>query len=206
MRVRVGLIALLASGGVLANAHDGLLDPAALPKTLPLSERQQERIAGGRSVFFDIQVANRRYRAVAFRVNASADVVWRAINDFDAYANLIDGVERAEVYRQQGGRTFVEFDVAHWLIGRLNYSAQHAYAWPRHSWGTFALDEERASDFDAASGFWGTFTVAGYVETTDVVYAARLVPSGGLARWFRGRFVRGGLKSATQWLPLAVEE
>ena len=206
MRGRASVFVLVAGMLALQTAAGQLLDPELLPDSLDLSERQQARIAAGRSVFFDIDVLDQRYRAVAFRVAAPADSVWGAINDFGHYARWIDGVERADVYRRLGGRTYVEFAVNHWLIGTLHYSAQHDYAWPTHRWGTFALDEERESDFESASGFWGTFAVAGDGEATDVVYAARLTPSRGLARWFRGRFVRGGLKSATQWLPRAVEQ
>ncbi|MEM7503502.1 MAG: SRPBCC family protein [Pseudomonadota bacterium] len=206
MRGCASVFVLVAGMLALRVAAGQLLDPEVLPGSLDLSERQQARIAAGRSVFFAIDVLDHRYRAVAFRVAAPADSVWSAINDFGHYARWIDGVERAEVYGRINGKTYVEFAVNHWLIGTLQYSARHDYAWPTHRWGTFALDEERKSDFESASGFWGTFAVTGDREATDVVYAARLTPSRGLAKWFRGRFVRSGLKSATQWLPRAVEE
>lgn len=200
-----GLFVLLIAAIALADRQHVQPDPAAVLPTLDLSDRQKQRIGQGRSVFFEVPVLDRRFSAVAFRVHAPEDVVWAAIGDFDAYPQWIDGVERAEVYRQSNGRTYVEFDVAHWLIGRLNYSARHDYPWPSSSWGTFELDEARESDFESASGFWRTFAVAEDSNATDVVYAAYLVPSGGVARWFRGRFVRGGLKSATEWLPREAE-
>lgn len=205
MVARAGPLILLLGTLAYADLPQAPLDPAALPETLDLGSRQRERITRGRSVFFEISVLERSYRAVAFRVAAPEDVVWSVISDFGAYANWIEDVQRARVYRQADGETYVEFDVEHWLLGRLNYSARHRYPWPEDSWGTFGLDEERVSDFQSASGFWRTFAVADDRNATDVVYAASLVPRGGVARWFRGRVVRGGLKSATEWLPREAE-
>lgn len=176
------------------------------PDTLRLTAEQQRRLAEGRQVFLDVPGAQgAELPAVLFRVNADPATVWQAIGAFGSYPQWIGNVRRADVYLREGAAVNVSFEIKHWLIGELRYSIRHHYPWPDAPWGTFALDESRPSDLESASGFWRTYLVEDDPESTDVLYAAQLVPAGGAARLFRRSFARAGLRSATEWLRREAE-
>ena len=189
--------ALLVTSGVsLSAAAEG---PG--PDTLASTPKEQRRLEGGKHVFLDVAgVRGEPLPAILFRVRAAPDAIWRTIGAFESYPLWIESVQRADVYLRDESTIGVAFEVHHWLIGELRYSVKHDYRWPDVSWGTFTLDDSRPSDLESASGFWRTYPVDGDPTTTDVLYAADLHPSRGVAKVFRRRFVKAGLRSATEWL------
>lgn len=168
------------------------------PPMVTLSADEQRQIAEGDPVFktFVHQVDVRAL--AAFQVDAPTRVVWSVITDFEKYPMWVEGVEATRVYRREGDRVHVRFEVDHWFVGRYIYHIEHTLASAENAWTTWRLDRNQASDFDDTVGFW---RVSALNEAKSLVtYSATLRLSTWVPKFIERRLVRGTLEHATQWV------
>ena len=209
-RFPVGLMALLL--GVFGPAfsfgagHQAALQPYVKgPPPLTLSQADRTALRGGNAVFKSFNSADDNRTAIVFRVAAPTSIVWSVITDFDAYPQWIKMVKETEVYKREQHDIYVRFEISHWLLGRYTYYMRHFFPWRQKSWGVWQLDENQASDFTAAIGFWRVIPVVGNAEHSDVIYSADLRFKAAKPQWLRRFVVKRSLKQATRWVKQQAE-
>lgn len=194
-------------------------DPAATSDLIPppqvwLDDKDTRALSTGRRVFFTLPFNGVKLSGVAFRVAAKPDEIWRTLRSFDNYSKWVDNLSESTVYsvpideRAPGVRpdaTYVRFKVKHWLAGSYVYHVRHEFPWPAADWGVFQLHADRPNDFATAYGFWRVVPVHGAPGKCDVYYVAEIRGHEGMSGFFRRRFIRGGLKAATQWVRRIAE-
>ncbi|HEY4219879.1 MAG TPA: SRPBCC family protein, partial [Myxococcota bacterium] len=203
----------VASAGTAARAadptkpheHHGILKPSPRPPPpLKLSDAEKKILEGGKPVMRQSEGdAGGRGMAI-FRVNATPDVVWATINDFASYPKWIDEVKKCDVYKKDGGKIDVDFQIKSFPV-TVEYYIHHDYDMA-HRWGTWTLDYTRNSDLDDSVGFWRVNDVEGNPNASVVEYSVDIAMKGWVPGFMRDILVDKGLKQATSWVKVQSEK
>jgi ribosome-associated toxin RatA of RatAB toxin-antitoxin module len=205
------LLGLTLSGAVLAadatkpHEHQGKLKPYPRPPPpLKLSDKERARLDEGKPVMRQTEgEAGGRGMAI-FRVNANPDVVWATINDFASYPKWIDEVKKCDVYKRDGGKIDVAFQIKSFPV-TIDYYIHHDYDMANR-WGTWTLDYTRNSDLDDSVGFWRVNPVEGKPDESIVEYSVDIAIKGWVPGFIREMLVDKGLKQATSWVKVQSEK
>jgi hypothetical protein len=153
--------------------------------------RQAEGEAGGRGL-------------AVFVVNAPPDVAWTTIQDFKSYPKWIPEVKICDVYKKDGGKIDVHFQISSFPV-TIEYYIHHDYDLANR-WGTWTLDYDRQSDLDDSVGFWRVTPVEGSPDQAQVEYSVDIALKGWVPGFIRSILVDNGLKQATQWVKVQSEK
>jgi len=120
-----------------------------------LTPAQAQTLASGKAIYTTAQSEGGGGAVAIFKVAAPSKMIWRVINNFPKYPEWIGSqLERINVYKRDGDKIFVEFDLnLGWLLGNWTYYVEHYYPAGK-GWGTWKLDYNRLSDLDDSVGFW----------------------------------------------------
>jgi hypothetical protein len=176
------------------------------PPEIKLSESQLKQVNAGQTAYTQTSKDNGGSAVAIFKVNASPDRVRKIIADFDSYPKWIDSLKGIKVYKREGDKVFVEFnvEVTKFLItSKYTYFIEHNFPIEKKGWGTWKLDYSRHSDLDESVGFWRVDPVEGNPNQSLVYYSCEL-RIGGFLNLLKGFIIDEGLKEATQWVKKAA--
>lgn len=180
------------------------LMPDGAPKEVPLSDAEKKTISAGTPIYKQTGEGSGGHGVAVFKVNASPKNVWKVISDFKKYPKWINHLTKAEIYKQEGDKIFVEFTISA-LFTTTTYYIEHNYPMEKKGWGTWTLDYSRLSDLDESIGFWRVNPVEGNPHQAIVFYSVD-VHMKGIASLIKGLLERKGLREATQWVKIEAEK
>lgn len=205
------LCTVLGAAGVLAanpaepHPHRGVLKPYPRPPpALKLTAEEQALLDQGKSVMRQTEGEAGGRGLAIFRVEASPDVTWAIINDFASYPKWIDEVKKCDVYKRDGGKIDVNFQISSFPVS-IEYYIHHEYDLAGR-WGTWTLDYNRQSDLDDSVGFWRVNAVPGNPNQSVVEYSVDIKIKGWVPAFVRELLVDKGLKQATRWVKVQSEK
>lgn len=194
-----------AADPAAAHPHRGILKPYPRPPApLKLSDAERQRLDEGKAVMRMTEGQTGGRGMAIFKVNASPDVTWGTIRDFGSYPRWIDEVKKCEIYRQEGGRVDVAFQLKAFPV-TLDYYIHHELDLAGR-WGTWTLDYARDSDLDDSVGFWRVSPVEGQPDQSIVEYSIDIKIKGWVPGFIRELLVDKGLKQATAWVKVQSEK
>lgn len=184
--------------------HRGALKPYPRPPPpLKLSDADRKRLDDGKAIMRMTEGETSGRGMAVFKVNASPDITWATIRDYRSYPSWIDGVTKCDIYRQEGGRIDVAFQLKSFPV-TIDYYIHHELDLAGR-WGTWTLDYNRDSDLDDSVGFWRVSTVEGNPNQAIVEYSIDIKLKGWVPGFVRDLLVDKGLKQATEWVKVQSE-
>lgn len=197
--------AAIAADATIPHEHKGLLAPYPRPpKPLVITDAERAVLATGKPVMRQAEGGAGGRGLAVFVVDAEPDVVWSTIQEFKSYPKWIPEVSQCDVYRKDGGKIDVHFQIKSFPITLDYYIAHNANQAER--WGTWTLDYGRQSDLDDSVGFWRVTEVAGQPKKAQVEYSVDIALKGYVPGFIRGILVDNGLKQATSWVKVQSEK
>ncbi|MBH1988899.1 MAG: SRPBCC family protein [Myxococcaceae bacterium] len=142
----------------------------AEPPDIVLTAPQQANMAAGKLVYvMDHTLGQLKEVAIAFRVKASPEKVWRVLSDFGQYPQWSYRVGSAV-------GQFLGND--HWLVDFTTHLKQHYYLVhhvPMKDWLSWHTDHSQLNDcvLDTV-GFWRVKAVEGFDHLSDVFWYGRM--------------------------------
>ena len=181
--------------------HNGVLTPyLGEPPTVELTAKDKKKLAKEKPVYKKIDVEGARRGIAVFRVNASSEIIWSVIKDFESYPLWIEDVKKTTIYKQEGGNIYVRFDSKNRYSGKIHWYIHHDYPVEDRNWGTWRMDYNYQSDLDDSVGFWRVLPVEDSEGQYDVIYSADLKLKQRVPSFVTSLIMKSGLKDATQWV------
>ena len=174
------------------------------PPVIELNQKEQKKLRQRQRVLKKYTVNLQQRHVVVFRVNATQDQIWETITSYQSYPDWVKGVEYTNVYQQNENNYYVEFHLAHWLLGEFQYSVQHYLS--ADSWMKWQLDESKQSDFSFSVGFWQVVAAQDEPGMHDVFYSADLKFKKPKSQFTRKKVIRAGLKYTSIWVTREAEK
>jgi hypothetical protein len=197
--------AALAADASVPHEHKGKLKPYPRPpKPLVLSAAEQATLAKGAPVMRQAEGEGGGRGLAVFVVDAPPDLVWSTIQEFKSYPRWIPEVKQCDVYRKNGGKTGVHFQIKSFPI-TIDYYIAHDFDLAGR-WGTWTLDYSRQSDLDDSVGFWRVSEIEGQPGRARVEYSVDIALKGFVPGFIRDILVDNGLKAATSWVKVQSEQ
>lgn len=198
-----------AADANLPHEHKGKLKPYARPpKPLVVSDAERAVLQSGKPVMRQAEGEGGGRGLAVFIVDAPPDLVWSTVQDFKSYPKWIPEVKVCDVYKKDGGKIDVHFQIKSFPI-TLDYYIAHDYDLANR-WGTWTLDYNKQSDLDDSVGFWRVTEVAGATATaaprSQVEYSVDIAIKGYVPGFIRDLLVDNGLKQATSWVKIQSEK
>lgn len=188
------------------HAQTGMLEPyRGEPPQVELDEKERDRLEKGGTVFKNLSHGDIKRGVIVFRVAAPAAVVWSVIKDFNSYPEWIDGVDKAGIYKEENGHTYVHFEGHNFFLGKLTWYVNHAYPEDDRNWGTWTLDYNHVSDFEDSVGFWRVQPVRDDPGSSDVIYSADIKFNIRIPSFIERIVVKMQIKKATHWVRKQAE-
>src|ERR1041385_8513448 len=211
LRSALAVVVMIASASASAAAATKPQEPTGKlkpyprpPPALKLSDDEKKTLDAGKAVMRQSEGDAGGRGFAIFRVNASPDTVWATINDFGSYPKWIDEVKKCQIYKKDGGKIDVEFNLSSFPVN-ITYYIHHDYDMAAR-WGTWTLDYTRNSDLDDSVGFWRVNTVDANPNQSVVEYSVDIAIKGWVPGFVRTMLVDKGLKQATQWVKVQSEK
>lgn len=178
------------------------------PPEVQFSTAEIIDLDNNKNIYKTLITQNGEQTVIAFLVDAPEQDVWETIKNYPEYKNWIKQVKQSTPYKTEENNIYVQFKINHWLLGKYQYFIKHYFAWPRESWATWALDEDRNSDFLSSVGFWRTYSKTQNTdyksshnkEQTYVLYSANILFKKRKSKIIRNRAIKSSLKQASSWV------
>lgn len=206
------LLALSPRASQAANAnrphpHNGIIDPYdGAPPQVVLTDGETALVESGTPVYKQVEVSGGGRAVAVFKVDAPPKIIWSVISDFSKYPEWIKSLKKAKVYKAQGDKILVEFELSAGFFGKWTYFVEHTYPTEKMGWGTWKLDYSRQSDLDDSVGFWEIKPLNASGTQSLVSYSVEIRVGGWVPDFVKNLIVDGGLKEATQWVKIQSEK
>ena len=138
---------------------------------------------------------NNNTGTIVFDVNEDIDRVFNKIIDFKRYPNLIDEIEKVDVYQTQANIVKVNFYVSEFFISFNNHVIHQIN--PQNHSVTWTLDPNKKNYFKQMNGAWHLQRVN---NKTRVFYSNQLVFDGWAPSFLKNYLFESGLVDSTKWL------
>ena len=180
--------------------HQGVLEPyEPTPLTVPLDEKQQERLADGKLVIMTIEKGDSGGTGIGIiDIAAPPDIVWSRIMGFEHYPEWVGPVKFCEVYHQAGDTTNSHVKISGFLY-KYEYFLINVF-WPQQSMMTWTLDYSRESDFDDCVGAWYVEEHPDQEGWSRAWFSSDLELNGPIPGFLMGFIKKKGIKDATKWV------
>lgn len=193
-----------------AYANEKLATFQHQPPNIEINETDKRLLDRKKSIFKTVKTPNGEQLAIIFKVDASPEKIWTTIKDYTKYKDWIKTVKRSDIYKTEANNIYVNFRVEHWLLGQYEYHIKHTFSSSQENWATWALDENKESDFLSAVGFWRVYTIEykteSNTENTYVVYSSNLLFKKKKSTFVKTRAIKSSLKQASSWVKTQAEK
>jgi hypothetical protein len=179
-------------------------------ETPELTEEEQRRLAEGQTVLKRMMIDGGIHGLAAQRIKAPAALVWRTLNDFPEWPNMVDHCIEASVY-ERGGDDHIGSAKARVVLG-VAFVKICAHVHHKHDMAagriTWSLDKSRESNCLSNDGFWMVRPDASDpLGQHSVVYYSAAVALGTWApKWLNSFIGEQGLPKAVGWIRREAEK
>ncbi len=184
--------------------HRGVVSAySGAPPAVSLTATDVATLEAGQLVQKQI-VADSGGRGVAvMHVNAPPATIWKTIQNYGAYPEWVDGLDGTRIYKRQGDRVFVEFNLSKMGMG-VDYFIEHSVH-TDEGWVTWTLDYDRQSDLDDSVGYWRVTQLSESPIVSRVEYSVDLRVKGWVPGFIEDLLMDKGLVMATSWVKTQAE-
>ena len=194
-----------AADPALPHEHHGKLKPYPRPpKPFVATDAEKAVLLTGKPAMRQAEGDTGGRGLAVFVVDAPPDLAWSTIQEFKSYPKWIPEVKICDVYKKDGGKIDVHFQIQSFPV-TIEYYIHHDYDLANR-WGTWTLDYDRQSDLDDSVGFWRVTPVEGSPDKAQVEYSVDIALKGWVPGFVRSILVDNGLKQATQWVMVQSEK